>query len=113
MQRLAATAFSSLAMSILLAGCGLDSQVAAQAGPPDEPIAGSVLVYEPAPESHPALPEGHPPLYRSGPELPPGHPSLLPPGHPPIPAGECPAGGMHGFGSAPAEVATGPEIVST
>jgi hypothetical protein len=109
MQHLAAVLIATL----MVAGCGFDARIAVQ-GPQsaqDALLASDV----PGNPGYPgeALPEGHPPLYRSGPALPPGHPAILPPGHPPIPAGDCPAGGMRGFGSVPADAAAEPEIVST
>jgi hypothetical protein len=106
MQRLAAVLIATL----MVAGCGFDAQVTVQ-GPQS---AQDTLLASDAPvEPGMALPEGHPPLYRSGPALPPGHPAILPPGHPPIPAGDCPAGGMRGFGPVPSEDAAEPVIVST
>jgi hypothetical protein len=113
MQRLAATAFTSLALSILVTGCGLDSHVAPEGGRSIERTAGPMLVDEPMLEWHPALPDGHPPLHRGQPALPEGHPPLLPEGHPPIPRGDCPAGGMGGFGVSPGTAEPGSETIST
>lgn len=113
MKRLAATAFASLALSIMVAGCSLDSQVATVGARAVGQSADPMLVDQPLPEWHPALPEGHPPVYQGEPALPDGHPPLLPEGHPPIPRGECPAGGMQGFGLAPVTTETGRETIST
>jgi hypothetical protein len=106
MQRLAVILMSAVAV----AGCGFDARVAVL-GPQAAPEA--VLASDVPSEPRAELPEGHPPIFRSGPVLPPGHPSILPPGHPPIPAGDCPAGGMSGFGPIPPAEANEPEIVST
>jgi hypothetical protein len=106
MQRLAAV----LITMMMVAGCGFDAQVAVR----DPQAAQDTLLASDLPgEQDEVLPDGNPPLHRSGPALPPGHPAILPPGHPPIPSGDCPAGGMRGFGSIPAEDAAEPEIVST
>ncbi len=113
MQRLAAIAFTSLALSILVTGCGLDSRVAPQGARSIEQTAGPMLVDQSMPEWHPALPDGHPPVYQGQPALPEGHPPLLPEGHPPIPRGECPAGGMEGFGVSPGTAEPGSETIST
>ncbi len=113
MQRLAAIAFTSLALSILVTGCGLDSRIAPQGARSIEQTAGPMLVDQPMPEWHPALPDGHPPLHRGQPALPEGHPPLLPEGHPPIPRGDCPAGGMGGFGVSPGTAEPGSETIST
>ena len=64
MQRLAATAFTSLALGILVAGCGLDSHVAPEGARSIEQTAGPMLVDQSMPEWHPALPDGHPPVYQ-------------------------------------------------
>lgn len=99
-----------LIATFMVAGCGFDAQVAVQRPPAAQDAwLASDLPGEPGE----VLPDGHPPLNRSGPTLPPGHPAILPPGHPPIPAGDCPAGGMHGYGSVPADAVAEPEIVST
>jgi hypothetical protein len=106
MQRLSAVLIATL----MIAGCGFDAQVAVQV---PQAAQDARLASDLPGEPGEALPEGHPPLYRSGPTLPPGHPAILPPGHPPIPAGDCPAGGMRGFGPVPADDSAEPEIVST
>jgi len=106
MQRLAAVLIATLIVS----GCGFEARVVLQ---DPQPTPDALLASDGPDEPGIALPEGHPPLYRSGPALPPGHPAILPPGHPPIPAGDCPAGGMRGFGPVPADTAASPVIVST
>jgi len=106
MQHMAAVLIATL----MVAGCGFDARVTVQS---PQSAQDALLASDVPGDPSEALPEGHPPLYRSGPALPPGHPAILPPGHPPIPAGDCPAGGMRGFGSVPADAAAEPEIVST
>ena len=107
MQSIAATAFTAFALAILLAGCGRDGSTSLDAGRSFEQGTDSLLVDQTLPEWHPALPNGHPPVYQGGPALPEGHPPVLPEGHPPISRGECPAGGMEGRGVFPG--APGPE----
>lgn len=113
MPHLAATAFTSLAAGILVAGCGLGSHVAPERAHSIEQTAGPMLVDQPMPDWHPALPDGHPPVYQGQPALPEGHPPLLPEGHPPIPRGECPADGMEGFGVSPGTTEPGSGTIST
>jgi len=113
MQSIAATAFTGLALAILLAGCGRDGSTTFDASRSLEQGSAPLLVDQSLPDWHPALPEGHPPVYQGGPALPEGHPPVLPEGHPPISRGACPGGGMEGRGILPGAAETERGTIST
>jgi hypothetical protein len=113
MQSIAATAFTGLALAILLAGCGRDGSTTFDASRSLEQGSASLLVDQTLPEWHPALPEGHPPVYQGGPAWPEGHPPVLPARHPPSRRGACPGGGMEGRGILPGAAETERGTIST